>query len=106
MRKMGIKSEDVPDVEEVLIRTADREMVIERPAVTLMEAQGQKTYQVVGESFERARGQTDEVTPAVDEDDVELVMSQTGCDKDVAVKALTESDGQPAEAILSIMSSR
>jgi len=106
MRKMGIKSEEVPDVEEVLIRTADREIVVERPAVTLMEMQGQKTYQVVGDSFERARGEAGEQAPAVDEEDIELVMSQTGCGRDAALKALTESGGQPAEAIISIISSR
>lgn len=105
MRKMGIRTEEVPDVQEVIIRTADREIVIEVPSVSIMEVQGQKTFQIVGDSYERARGEevSDE---AVDDEDVELVMSQTGCSHEVAVKALRDNDGQPAEAILSIMAGR
>jgi nascent polypeptide-associated complex subunit alpha len=37
------------------------------------------------------------------EEDIELVMSQTGCGRDAAIKALEENSGQPAEAILQIM---
>jgi len=103
MRKMGIKSEDVPDVQEVIIRTPDREIVIETPSVSIMEVQGQKTFQIAGESYERSRGAEGADEP-VDEEDVELVMTQTGCSHDIAVKALKDNNGQPAEAILSIMS--
>ena len=38
------------------------------------------------------------------QEDVELVMSQTGCDAQKAVAALEAVDGQPAEAIIKIMS--
>ncbi len=103
MRKMGIRTDEVADVEEVIIRTSDREIVIESPQVSIMEVQGQKTFQIMGESYERSRGESVSEEP-VDEDDIELVMSQTGCARDVAIKALKNSGGQPAEAIISIMS--
>ncbi len=105
MRKMGIRTEEVPDVQEVIIRTPDKEIVIEVPSVSIMEVQGQKTFQIVGESYERARGEGVADEP-VDDEDVELVMSQTACSHEVAVKALKDSNGQPAEAILSIMAGR
>jgi len=44
--------------------------------------------------------------PAYAEEDVNLVIEQTGCSEEQARKALKESDGQPAEAILRIMSKR
>ena len=43
--------------------------------------------------------------PAVEfaSSDIDLVMSQTGCDRAKAIEALTAVNGQPAEAILKIM---
>ena len=38
------------------------------------------------------------------EEDVELVMSQVNCDREKAIAALEATDGQPAEAIIKIMS--
>jgi len=44
--------------------------------------------------------------PAYAEQDVRLVMDQTSCSDDEARKALEQSDGQPAEAILRLMSKK
>lgn len=105
MKRMGISTEEMDGVEEVIIRTADTEHVIKSPSVSITSVQGQKTYQVVGETVVRPRQQgaaveEEDIIPA---EDVELVMSQTGCDADTARKALKECSGQPAEAILKIM---
>lgn len=107
MKRMGITTEDINGVEEVIIRTKDKEYVIKDAAVTIMEVQGQKTFQVVGEpsvSARTAASATKSAEPQVPEEDIELVMSQTGAGREQAVKALKESGGQPAEAILKIMS--
>ena len=107
MKRMGITTEEIDGVEEVVIRTRDKEYVIKEAAVTVMDVQGQKTYQVVGDAAVNPRGATSAsgkpAAPAMPEEDIELVMSQTGCDRDKAVKALRETGGQPAEAILKIM---
>ncbi len=107
MKRMGITTEDINGVEEVIIRTKDKEYVIRDAAVTIMEVQGQKTFQVIGDATVSART----VAPAakggesqVPEEDIELVMSQTGAEREQVIKALKESGGQPAEAILKIMS--
>lgn len=108
MKRMGITTEDISGVEEVIIRTRDKEYVIKDAAVTIMEVQGQKTFQIVGEPTISARSAAPAAKggeQAVPEEDVELVMSQTGAGREQAVKALKESGGQPAEAILKIMSS-
>jgi len=42
MKRMGIEQEELDGVEEVLIRTADKEYVIRKPSVSAITAQGQK----------------------------------------------------------------
>jgi len=106
MKRMGISTEELSGVEEVLIRTRDKEYVIKGAQVTIMDVQGQKTYQVVGEAEVREKASSS-AAPAeapVPEEDVELVMSQTGATREKALEALKANGGQPAEAIISIMS--
>jgi nascent polypeptide-associated complex subunit alpha len=104
MKRMGISQEEMQGVEEVVIRTADKEYFIKDAAVTCVTMQGQKTYQVLGDAEVRPRKMAQAEEPGVSEEDVQLVMSQTGASKEKAVQALKECDGQPAEAILKIMS--
>jgi len=107
MKRMGISQEDVKDVEEVVIKTKTKEIFFKDAVVTAVKVQGQQTYQIAGTPQERARGaepQSEE--GGIPEEDIKLVMSQTGCTAAQAKKALEESDGAPAEAILKIMSSR
>jgi len=111
MEQMGIDMEDI-DAQEVIIRTPDEELVFDDAEVQLMEAQGQKTYQVVGEPESRelgsgegsaaaAEGDSDESdsTSGVDEDDVELVAMRAGVDEDTAREALEANDGDLADAV-------
>ena len=107
MKRMGIDQQDVPDVEEVIIKTRTKEIVFKDAAVTAVTVQGQKTYQIVGTPQERAR-KTEEMQEqgGIPAEDIKLVMDQTGCSAAEAKKALEEADGSPAEAILKVMSSR
>ena len=108
MRRMGITQEEVQDVEEVVIRTRKKEIVFKDAAVTVVTMQGQTTYQVIGSPEERERSEQEGAVGkgGVPEEDVELVMSQTGCSDEDARKALEECDGAPAEAILKIMAAK
>jgi len=107
MKRMGIEQEEMPDVEEVIIRTRTKEIVVKDAVVTAVTVQGQKTYQVVGTPQERERKKEEtEDEGGIPEDDIKLVMSQTGCSASEARKALEETDGSPAEAILKLMSAR
>jgi nascent polypeptide-associated complex subunit alpha len=107
MKRMGIDQEEMPDVVEVVIRTKTKELVFKDVGVSAVTVQGQKTYQIVGTPQERERRREEgEEEGGIPEDDIKLVMSQTGCTAAEAKKALQETDGAPAEAILKIMSSR
>jgi nascent polypeptide-associated complex subunit alpha len=93
MKQMGVEMEEIEGVEEVVIRTATKEIVIDDADVNSIEAQGQRTYQVVGDSRERSR---------VDEEDVSLVAEQAGVDDETARDALKKTDGDLAAAIESL----
>jgi nascent polypeptide-associated complex subunit alpha len=103
MEQMGIDMEDI-DAEEVIIRTPDEELVFTDAEVQLMEAQGQKTYQVVGEPETRASEgetsteETDEET-GIPQDDVDLVAQRTGASEEKAREALEATDGDLAAAV-------
>jgi nascent polypeptide-associated complex subunit alpha len=107
MKQMGIKQTDIPDVVEVIIRTKDKEIVLKGAEVACVEMGGTKNYQVTGPEIIRPLSADGSVSeePAVEfaSSDVDLVMSQTGCDRAKAIEALTAVNGQPAEAILKIM---
>ena len=107
MKRLGIKSEEMKDVEEVIIKTQGTTYIITKPEVTMMEVQGQKTYQVVGEP-EVIKGDveisTEPTGPVIPEEDIELVASQANVSYEEAKRALEECNGEPAEAIIKLMS--
>jgi nascent polypeptide-associated complex subunit alpha len=96
MKQMGISVEELSDIEEVVIRTADIELVFEDADVTIMDAQGSKVYQIVGTPIERPRSESE---PEISPEDVQLVMEKAGCSEAEAKAALTEARGDLAEAI-------
>ena len=117
MKRLGMTTEPIENVEEVIIRTRDQEHVIKDPEVTVLTVQGVRTYQVVGESTVRPRSAPG--TPTAGEipasaagpggppdEDIQLVMDQTGASRVEAVAALESAGGAPAEAILSLLSRR
>ncbi|MCI4323249.1 MAG: nascent polypeptide-associated complex protein [Thermoplasmata archaeon] len=119
MKRMGLTSEPISGVEEVIVRTATEEHHFRKPEVTILTVQGVKTYQIVGEPEVRPRGacapaekapSTAPTAPAAaagpPEEDVELVISQTGVDRPTAISALRDAHGEPAEAILQLLSRR
>ena len=110
MKRMGINQEEMEDVEEDIIRTKTKEIVFKDASVMAVTVQGQKTYQLMGTPQERERkkdaGTKEEEAAGIPKEDIKLVMEQTGCTEAQAKKALDETDGAPAEAILKIMASR
>ena len=55
MRRLGMSTEPVPGVEEVVVRTRTTEHVFKAPEVTILTVQGVRTYQVVGTPEVRPR---------------------------------------------------
>jgi nascent polypeptide-associated complex subunit alpha len=98
-------------VEEVIIRTADREIYFSDASVSKMTARGEVTWQVMG--TDKTRPRTDKpAAPAapsapvrleVKEEDVDLVASQANVSKEQARKALEAANGEPAEALMKLL---
>ena len=107
MRRLGIESEEIADVEEVVIRTATKEYIFTQAQVTMMNVQGQRTVQVVGEPLIRDRPGAKPSAPAkveIPDEDVALVAEKAGVSEAEARKALEDANGEPAEAIIRLMS--
>ncbi|MBN1455573.1 MAG: nascent polypeptide-associated complex protein [Methanomicrobia archaeon] len=104
MKQLGISLEELTDVELVVIRTADYELVFEDAAVTVMDTQGAKMYQITGTPIKRPRAEAETEAEAAPEltisaEDVAIVMEKAGCSEEEARAALTETNGDLAEAI-------
>jgi NACalpha-BTF3-like transcription factor len=48
MKQMGLKMDELGDIERVILQGPRREIVIEGAAVTSINVQGQKMYQIAG----------------------------------------------------------
>ncbi len=109
MKKMGITQEDMEDVTEVIIKAKGETYVFKKPEVQATTMQGQKTFQIVGD-YEVIKGDVDVSTtpePAgiqIPDEDVELVAGQANVSHEEALAALEECNGEPAEAIIKLMS--
>jgi len=99
MQKMGMNMGEMPDVEEVIFRTSNKELVVENPQVAVIDMGGQKIFQVTGQVTERALEGEDEPLQ-IAEEDAQLVADQTGKSIDDAKRALEQSEGDLAKAIL------
>ena len=99
MKQMGLNMNEMPDINRVILQGPKREIVIEGAAVTFINMQGQKMYQIAG-------GQESETALTVEaqipEEDILLVAQQTGVSKERAKTALIDAEGDLARAILMI----
>lgn len=109
MQRMGMNMDSVADVQQVIIRTASKDIVIDEPEVAILSVQGQKMYQVIGgqvsEQAPSARTSAGEPAKAAfSQEDIQLVADQTGKSLERAKEALMEADGDLAKAILLLQS--
>lgn len=92
MKSMGIKSRTIPST-KVIIECEEGNIVIKNPGVTEIEMQGQKSYQITGNITKEEK---------ISEEDLKMVIEQTGADEERARKALEDCGGGIAEAILKL----
>lgn len=98
MERMGMQVEEMHDINQVIIKTSTREIVIDKPAVTLTRIQGQDIYQIMGGKV--SEGGATEKELCVPEEDVRLVAQQASVSPEAARKALIETKGDLAQAII------
>ncbi|WNY26580.1 nascent polypeptide-associated complex protein [Methanolapillus ohkumae] len=98
MKQLGIDMVEIENAEQVIIKTTDGDIIIENPSVSIMRAQGVDTYQINGNVKKVPKAL------AITEEDIRLVCEQTGVSEEKAREALKASNGDLAEAILSLAS--
>ena len=96
MKRLGVNVKEIENIEKVIIQTDKKEYIFENAEVTIMDAQGQKTYQVTGNPIINDRKEE------MKDEDIKLVIEQTGKSEEEAIKALEETKGDIAEAIMKL----
>ena len=82
MDKMGLDMKEIPNVQEVIIKTDKKEIIISKPAVTEMKAQDNSIFTVTADSYEEMELEV----PIFSEDDIQLVSQQAGVDEEKSQK--------------------
>ena len=100
MDKMGLDMKELPNVQEVIIKTDKKEIIISKPSVTEMKAQDNSIFTVTADSYEEMELEV----PVFSDDDIQLVSQQAGVDEEKAKNALEEAKGDLARAILLLTS--
>lgn len=103
MQRMGLNMGAMPDVEQVIIKTSSKEIIVENPEVAVMEMHGQKIFQVTGEKIVE---KTVEKAVKIPEEDVQLVATQARVSPEQARAALEQTKGDLAQAILLLSQTR
>jgi nascent polypeptide-associated complex subunit alpha len=93
MKQMGMQAAEI-GADEVIIKGREKTILISEPQVTRVNVMGQDTFQITGKISEQSPGKfTDE--------DVKMVMDQTGTTEQRA-KAALEETGDLAGAIMKL----
>ncbi|RLE84295.1 MAG: nascent polypeptide-associated complex protein [Thermoprotei archaeon] len=99
-QRIGLNIEELKGVQEVIIRLVDKELVFSDAKVQVIDAKGEKIYQIFGNPVERELKEEEEVE--IKDEDIRLVMDQTGASREEALEALKETGGDLAQAIILI----
>lgn len=97
MKRMGIKVDEI-DAESVVIHGLDKDIVIDNPQVMKTIMQGQVMFQISG----NVREEETEAEVGFSEEDVKMVAEQANVSEEEAMKALEESNGDIAGAIMKL----
>jgi nascent polypeptide-associated complex subunit alpha len=96
--KMGLDMKTMDNVEEVIIKTDNKELYLIKPQVIEMKGKDSTIFQVIASDIEEKQREV----PSFKEEDIILVMQQASVSREKAVQALIESKGDMAQAILSL----
>jgi nascent polypeptide-associated complex subunit alpha len=94
MRQMGMSQESFEADRVVIERKDGGKITILNPSVARISIHGQESFQISGEISEGGDGFSQE--------DVKTIVEKTGCSEKQAFKALEDSNGDLANAILSL----
>ena len=97
MKQMGMNE---LDVKQVIFLMENKKLVIKEPQVVKVNMMGQEVYQVSGIAEELPLEQEAAEPMEISEEDIDIVVEQTGVSRDKARDALKKTTGDLAEAIM------
>lgn len=93
MKQMGIKVDEINAEKVIFELGGGKRLIFDSPQIQAMTMQGKKTYTLIGEPIEEE---------SIPQEDIDMVSEQTGKTKEESKKALEETNGDIAEAILKL----
>lgn len=109
MKQMGMNMNELGDIKRVILQGDKRQIIIEGPQVTSINVQGTKMYQIAGgqetegkPSTATAAAEPEEAPLEIPEEDILLVAQQANVSIDIAKRALEDSEGDLAQAIIKL----
>ncbi|MCR6669096.1 MAG: nascent polypeptide-associated complex protein [archaeon YNP-LCB-003-016] len=107
MQKMGMEINEVEDVEEVIIVRRGEILKMPSPKVSIIKMGDQTIVQIAGgQIIVESKEQKTEQQEDISEEDVQLVAMQAKVSLDEARKALKQTGGDLAKAILTLTTSK
>jgi len=103
-KRLGIKIEELKDVEKVSIVLPDKIIEVINPSVSVMTVSGNTIYQVVGGEIKEIEREKPSEEIEISEEDIQLVAEQAGVSFEEAKMALIETKGDLAKAIMLLAS--
>lgn len=97
MRKMGIKQEEI-EANEVIIRVSDKEIIILNPKVSKVNMMGHEMFQISGRVEEKPLS----TQPEISEEDIKIVVEQTGVSEKEAREAIKKNNNDLAQTIMDL----
>jgi len=101
MQRMGITMNQV-NADQVIIKSADKDIIIDNPEIVVTKVQGRDMYQISGDVREEAAG--GQVKLDFTADDVKMVSEQAKVSEKKAREALEKANGDIAQAIINLKS--
>ena len=95
MKQMGIKQEEISASKVTIEKDDGSKIIIDNPNVQKIIMQGNESFQITGDISETE-------SEKFSEEDIKTVMEKTGKNEDEAKEALEKSNGDLAEAIMSL----
>ena len=87
LEKMGLNLEEMPNIEEVVIKTKEKDLIIKSPQVSKLKSKGIDMYQVMGNDTEEIIKEENKIS----EEDVLLVSQQANVSEDIARNAFEKN---------------
>lgn len=108
LKKMGVRIEQLENVDEVVIKLGGRMLVLEEPEVMTFEFASQKIFYVVPKQIREELGVAEAVAQSstIKDEDVSFIAEFTGVSYDVAREALIKAGGDIAKAIEMLQSGK